>query len=455
MFPTLSGPPIMGHLFEFRDRRLQLLRRAADAYDACWIRLAGMRVLLVSSADLAHEVLVQQPQLFAKGPVSLDMMPTVLGRGLLTAPAEPHRRQRKLLTPLFTPRRFSGHLPAVDDETARTTAAWRDGGKIDLAEELTRLTLRATLRTLFGAAVDDLDVIVESLNTALASLERSLTGLPPLPLSWPTPNNRRRVAAVARLDAIVHAIVAERRRAGRADGSLVQLLLDARDEAGSGLDDTEVRDQLVTFLAAGSDTLAHALAWSAWLLMTHPEAESRVRAEADALFADAATLPDEAPARLPFTTQVLKEAMRLYSPSYLHDRRAVADAPLGGRTVAAGTPVWINAWGIHYRAAYFPRPDRFDPERFAAGAQPAVPKHAFLPFGAGPRACIGAGLALASGPVMLARLLRDMRVTPLDPTRPVLPEPRFTIRPKGGLPVRVERRRHPKRSAAPTRIMQA
>src|SRR5262245_52655364 len=141
-FPVLSaGLPLVGHLLEFRDRRLQLLRRAADAYsEACWIQLAGMKVLLVSSAELAHAVLVRDPRAFGKGQVSLELFPSVLGRGLLTASDDAHRRQRKLLTPLFSPRRFAGYLPAVAAETAAACARWQRAGDIDLSAELVRLT---------------------------------------------------------------------------------------------------------------------------------------------------------------------------------------------------------------------------------------------------------------------------------------------------------------------------
>jgi cytochrome P450 len=438
--PQLPGLPLLGNLLEFRDRRLTLLRRAADLGDICLVSLAGMRVVLVSSAELAHAVLVQQPNVFVKGMISLDLFPTILGRGLLTSTGEEHRRHRKLLTPVFSPRRFAGYLPLIGDEIEQATSGWRTGDTIDLAAEMVRLNLSITLRTIFGSERrSDVRVVVGALSTALAALERSITGLVRVPFSWPTPNNLKRTRAVERLDRVVARIIADRRANPRDDGSLLQLLLQARDEDdGGGLSDQEVRDQIITFFAAGTDTLAHALGWSWYLLMRHPAALERVQAEADGLVDDA-RLPADAMARLPYTAQVLKEAMRLYSPSYVHDRRSASATELGGHRLPANTPVWINAFGIHHRADYYPEPERFEPGRFEPLAERQLPKCAYLPFGSGPRACIGAGLALASGPLIMALLARRFRFLLLPEPR-VEPMPRFTLSPKQGIPARVELR---------------
>src|SRR5581483_1140205 len=218
------------------------------------------------------------------------------------------------------------------------------------------------------------------------------------------------------------------------------MLLLARDENdGSQLSDAEVRDEAMTLLLAGHETTANALAWAGLLLGRHPEAYARLRDEADRVLAGRTPTFEDLP-RLPYATQVLKESMRLYPPAYLLGRVAERDLTLGGRRVAAGTTVMVNIFGIHHRADYFPEPERFVPERFEPAAEKALPRSAFLPFGGGARICIGNHFALMEGALILATLAQRVELEVLTEGE-VDAEPLMTLRPRGGVRVRVRRRR--------------
>jgi cytochrome P450 len=435
--PKLPGLPVLGSVLEFRSRRLELLRAAATTYrDVCQINMAGRLFLLVNSAELAHAILVQQPAVFVKGRVWHELLATLLGQGLLTVEGEEHRRQRKLMMPVFAAQRFAAYAPQIADEIERATATWGSQTVVDLAAESVKLTLSVTLRTVLGVEQKQhVDEIGNAMEEALRAIERSVTGIVPIPLDWPTPNNRRRRRAIERLDHIVASIIAERRRSGRDDGSLLARMLEARDdETAAGMSDREIRDQVVTMLAAGNDTMATSLAWSWYFILRQPEVAERVYAEADALPADG--VADGA--ALAYTTQVLKEAMRLRSPSYLHERRSLRPTAIGPYELPADTTVLINAWGIHYRPDYYPDPERFLPERFAASVERARHKGAYLPMGLGPRICIGNALGLYSGPRMLALMAKRFRFTQLS-SAPIAPRASMTVKPERAVLARVER----------------
>jgi cytochrome P450 len=256
-----------------------------------------------------------------------------------------------------------------------------------------------------------------------------------LPPPVRAPLDRYVEGAVADLHAILDRAIALRRGQRREPPDLMQMLLDASDpeEPGGKLSDREVKDELVTFLLAGHETTSNTLAWALYLLSQSPDAERRLQAEAGAL----GDVPSAADIdRLPFTEQVVKEAMRLYPPAYVLARRAAAATILGDYDVAAGTEVVAWIYYTHRDARVFPAPDLFRPERFEAEAEAALPRGAFIPFGAGPRACIGKAFALAEATVALATLYQRRRFDYVG-KKPPKPTARITLSPSGGLKMRV------------------
>jgi cytochrome P450 len=287
-----------------------------------------------------------------------------------------------------------------------------------------RLTLRIVCKALFDHDVrDEADAIAATMEAVRRASEQSL-----LPDWVPTPGRLRARRAVAGMDALIARLVDERRAEGLRD-DLLSMLLDV------GLDATRVRDNLVTLFLAGHETTSHALSWTWWLLATHPEAEARLHDELDGVLGDRDPTVDDLPS-LPWTEAVIQESMRLFPPAYAIPRVARVDTELGGYPIAAGSQVVGWVWHCH-RGPWFDDADAFRPERFLT---PTFPKHAYLPFGAGTRMCIGAGFARMELRLVLATLARRYRLH-AAPGQRVATLPRVTLSPDGGLPLRVERRR--------------
>ncbi len=306
-----------------------------------------------------------------------------------------------------------------------------------------RLTLRIVARCLFSVDVEDAEAreVGRALDDLVASFELTVNPFRNLLNKLPLPSVRKARRARSVLDALVYGLIAERRRTGGTDGGgdLLSLLLEARDEDGRGMDDRQVRDEVLTLFLAGHETTANALAWTWYLLARHPEAAVRFRAEIDTVLGDRLPGAGDVP-RLVFTRQVLAESMRLYPPAWAISRRAVEPVVIGGYPLPAGTGVLCSQWVAHRDPRFFPDPLRFLPERWTETFEAGLPKLTYFPFGGGPRVCIGLGFAWMEGILLLATLGRrwTMELPPGQP--PVEPSPRITLRPKGGVPVVLRRR---------------
>jgi cytochrome P450 len=318
------------------------------------------------------------------------------------------------------------------------SAAPAAGGVVDVDAAALQATLEVVGRTLFGGSVaaDGERVVAAVLEALDGVVARARTPLP-VPRWAPTPGARRLRRSVATLDAATGDVVAHRREAGvgRDDQDLLALLLRAAD-AGQ-LSPSEVRDELVTMVIAGHETVASALTWTLHLLATHTSAQARLHAELDGVLAGRAPSWDDL-RHLPWTRAVVDEALRLFPPAWVVTRRAVEADEIDGVPVPAGTMVILSPWLLHRRADVFADPEAFSPERFLPTAPPH-PRGAYLPFGAGPRLCIGRDFALVEAVLVLAALLRNRAVLPV-PGRSPRVEALVTLRPHGGLPLRLRPR---------------
>jgi cytochrome P450 len=281
-----------------------------------------------------------------------------------------------------------------------------------------------------------IDRLADRLPARLERRARWLGDRAKVPIRWPGARTRALYAAIAALDARVARMIAER-RASAERGDLLGLLLRAHDADAGRMTDKQVRDEVITLFVAGHETSANALAWTLMLLAEEPAWYARVRDEALALghLPTGGDLP-----RLTVTTQVLKEALRLYPPVYIMGRVSVADTELGGYHIPRGTVVLVSPYALHRRPDVWPDPERFDPDRFSAAAEAARSKTVFIPFGAGPRVCIGGGFAMMEGALVLATLLQRADFE-LAGGGGVAPEPVALLRPSGRLEMRVRLRR--------------
>ena len=402
-------------------------------------------VLLVNTPTGARHVLQDNHRGYGKRTVQYGALGLVTGAGLLTADGDLWRRRRRIAQPAF----HHGHLGAVAEQAAAAGTALADrwsaapGACVDVDRAALHTMLEVVGRTLFAADLAaDGERVVEAVDAALqAVVVRARSPLPAVLPGWlPTPAQRRLRRAVTTLDDACLGVVRRRRAAGLgdADTDVLALLLRAADAEG-GLTEREVRDELVTLVIAGHETVASCLTWTLLLLARHPEVQDRLAAELDALpegrdpgWADLGALP--------WTRAVVDEALRLYPPAWVITRRALADDVVDGVAVPAGTLVVLSPWLLHRRADSWPDPLRFDPERFAGdgkGTGRGAIRGDYVPFGAGPRLCIGRDVALVQAVLIVATLLRGRRVVRPDAAEPVHVDALVTLRPRGGLPLRL------------------
>ncbi|MGL5828180.1 MAG: cytochrome P450, partial [Angustibacter sp.] len=392
-------------------------------------------VLLVTDPAGVRRVLLENPQNYTKQTVQYGSLSAVTGAGLLTADAELWRAHRKIAQPAF--HRDTAAAVAAQSRAAadRLTRDWRglpaSGAVVDFDAAAMQATLEVVGQCLFAADLRQEGAeLVEAITVALhAVIDRAQLPLPTW--LWPGPIRRQR-RSIATLDRVCANLVHLRRERGiRADDAdLLALLL------SSDLSPQEVRDEVVTAVIAGHETVASALTWACRLLAENPHVQDELAAEARAAGSE---LGWDQLRLLPKIRQAVDESLRLYPPAWVVTRRSLASDEVAGVHLPAGTLVILSPWLTHRRAGLWPEPERFDPGRFAA-AGAARPRAEYFPFGAGPRLCIGREFALVESVLMLAALLRDWQLRP--PTggpRPPI-SALVTLRPRGGLPLHVSRR---------------
>lgn len=438
--PQVRGLPVVGNLPEFRFRRLELyLRIARECGDIGTYRVGPRTIVLLNAPELAHEVLVEQAESFEKPGILRVLARPVLGNGLLTSDNAFHRRQRRMVAPAFQHRRIAAYADVMAEYAEQIQQRWQAGSPIDVSREMMRLTLWIVGKTLFDANVlGEAEELGQALEIALRNFNSQLSAFIPLPPTWPTPRNRRAMRATARLDETVYRIIRERRAAGDDRGDLLSMLLQTSyEDDGSFMTDLQVHDEAMTLFLAGHETTANALAWSWYLLAKHPAIYARMRQEAQIVLAG--RTPGYADLQqLPYTLQVLKEAMRLFPPAPAIGREAAREVVIGGHRIPAGTTVIISPYALHRRTDTFPDPERFDPDRWTPENEARLPRHAYLPFGGGPRICIGNHFALMEGHIVLATLAQRVNFELVKRQR-IVPEPLITLRPRYGIQMNVRR----------------
>lgn len=433
--PNLPGLPLLGNLLDFRKDRLGMIDRVAKVGPVARFDMAHIPVYVVTDADLAHQILVEDAAKFKKS-AGLQFLMPMLGDGLLTSEGETHKRHRKLLAPAFAPKRLAAYADIMVDETLAQLSHWRRGQTFDLAEELMEMTLAIAGRTLFGVDVRrDAATVAEGLELGMRAVVDGFSSFVQLGYDWPLPRHLKMRKAVRLLDDVVYRLIAEGRARGTDRGDVLSVLLMARDEDTS-LSNQQVRDEVMTLLLAGHETTANTLSWTWYELGRNPHVLARVEEEVSKVLGGRRITAADLPA-MPYSLAVIEEAMRLHPPAYNTGREALEDVTIGGHRLPVKSTALINIRGIHRRADYFPDPLAFQPERMFADAKKARPRHHYLPFGAGPRVCIGSHFALMEAQLALATMVQHASVKILASA--IEPEPLVTLRPRGGLPARVER----------------
>jgi cytochrome P450 len=433
------GYPLLGVFARARRDPLGFFQECARRHgDVVAMRFGTRRVYLVSHPDDVRHVLQDNARAYGKSAPAGRIRP-LFGDSLTTLDGERWQRQRRLIRPLFQPKRLAFLIPIVVEHTTPMLERWRYGAAhgepVDALEEMTDLTRAILLRAVFGAvAMTDARRVGQALDVALEHADRRLWS----PLSWldiPTPAERRFRRALRTVDSFVHSM----REAGPrgSPDTLLSMLRDAHDfETQARMTDAELHDELKAFLVAGHTTTTSALAWLWHALSAHPVIHATLQRELKRTLGGRDPGADDLPA-LAYTRMVIDEVLRLYPPTWLTARTPLEPGEVRGHRLPVGSIVLLSPFVTQRHPAFWDDPDRFDPERFTPERSAGRPRFAYFPFGGGPRSCIGSWFATVTMQVVTAILAQHFALSPVPGCR-VHCRPGLTLRP--GPAVRIELR---------------
>ncbi len=474
--PFVREFPIIGSIPQFLGDRLAFqVRMVQELGDVCGFHMGPVPVIVFNQPEYVHAILVEHASDFDKGRV---MHKAFTGNGLFISEGEFHRKQRKLMAPSFQPRLIASYADTMASYGEQLQQTWRDGEVIDLNQTMISVTMSIIGKVLFDANVfTETDELGRAMATLFEYVTHTLTSLFVPPLSWPTPRNRRTQKAAQLLNERIQQMIDECRHADtinradchpeRSEGSVsmgremlrcaqhdssdainrvptrndfLSILLRARDEDSSGMSDEQLMDECITLFGAGHETTAAALTWAWYLLCQHTALYEKVQQEVDSVLQGRTpTYADLA--NLPYCLQVFKETMRLYPPATGVMREALHDVEIDGYLVPKGANVVVPIYTLHRNPRYFPEPETFDPDRFLPEREKELPRYAYLPFGAGPRICIGNYFAMMEGHLLIATLAQHVTFLPV-PHQVIAPDLTKTLalRPYGKVGAVVKRR---------------
>jgi len=411
----------------------------------------GQNQMMIADPEAIQQITVSQAQKFVKNADYTDTkrgLARFLGNGLLTNEGDAWKRQRKLMQPAFHHKRIEGYAEHIVGSTTAMVDGWQGQTTIPIAEALMALTLRIVVKSLFAA---EADADTEQIGEAMDIIQDFTNDMHLLPTWLPTPLELRARRAVKLLDEVIYRLIKRRREEGEDRGDLLSMLLQTTDEEGIPMSDKQIRDELVTLYLAGHETTANVLNWTFYLLAQNSTQRKALQTEIDGVLGGRLpTLSDLK--RLPYTEQVVKEAMRLYPPAWVFSRMAIEDTVLGGYLIPQGSTIVVSLYHTHrHTALWGADADQFIPERFAPEREKLIPRYAYLPFGAGARICIGNMFAMMEAQLILATIVQRVDLA-LHPGQEVKVDAKLTMRPQGRLPMLIQRREmqaeHPQEFAA-------
>lgn len=449
--PGPKGHPVIGHVhLLWKDPLHNLLEASRDHGDLVRFDFGPFPYYLVNDVDAVKRVLIDNNRAYVKSR-NYEGLKLILGEGLVTSDGELWRRQRKLAQPAFLKRRIDAFGPPIARYAAEMADAWEAerGEALDVHEEMMKLTFRIVGKTLFDKDLaHEADAIGPTVSVLIHFANDWAESLLRLPTWLPLPRNFEFRRAMASLDRLVSDIVETRRATGDEREDLLGLLMSATDEQGR-MDEQQLRDEVITLVMAGHETTANLLSWTWYLLSRHPETDRALEAELDAVLGGRLPTVEDLP-KLELTDRVVRESLRLYPPAWAFERDSIEDDELCGYPIPAGSTLGISPYALHRHPDHWDNPEGFDPDRWLPDAAKARNRFAYLPFGAGPRQCIGLGMALMEAKLVIATL-RQRHHLALVPGHRVELDPAVTLRPKHGMRMTVRPRTAPQRPHDQTR----
>jgi cytochrome P450 len=443
--PLTKGLPLVGSLPQLIKDPFEYLKQAHAAYgDIYNLNLGVTKMVILNHPRHFQHVFVDNVQNYSKGGGLWDAMRGLMGNGLVVSEGTYWMRQRRMMQPQFHRQRLAALTELMVNAMNEAFETWEksaNGSNFNVAPAFNELTMKVLTRTLFGTGLvqDEIDKVSKALDYVVNYLLQAVV-LSSLP-SWLPLGQKEYENSVKQIDEIVYRIIADGRKHqyARTQNHLMAMLLDMiDDETGDGLDDQQLRDEVITLFTAGFETTANALAWACDLLAHHPDEMEKLQAEVDAVLGDRLPNFDDL-AKLPYSRMILLETLRLRPSAWLLPRTAIEDDRIDGYSIPAGATVVAMIYTGHYHPDEWPDPEVFDPERFQPDKSEKRHKFAFMAFGAGQRMCIGKDFALMEGQLALAMMAQRYKFTRTSEAL-VKPQFSFTLRPKDGVFVKLEKR---------------
>jgi cytochrome P450 len=435
--------PVVSRLRCFADSHamarnpVQVLSRYNEIFgDTFWIRLGGLKEAMVTiDPDVIQHVLKTNAENYQKSEIQIKRMGHFLGKGLLTTEGEAWRTQRRLIQTGFDKKQLDALSSIMQDSLAESLRDFDrqiHSGAVDIYPQLMKITFAMVARSLFGARLkdEDIDLVSHTICTVQEFIVRQT--LQPYLNPWFAVSGelRRHEDMRTRADAILLEYIRKRRN-DPPGHDLLQTLMDARYSDGKGMSDELILSESMQLLVAGHETSSNALSWLLYLLSSHPDCLERVRQEFDSVLGEAPLGHGEVP-KFEFVTQVIQEALRLYPPFWMVDRMAVTDDRVGDVAIPRGSMVIVYVYGAHHAPRYWQNPETFDTERFTKANEKLRTPFTYLPFGAGPRGCIGGNYAMLQILMILSDLLRKYDFQ-LAPGQEIEARPMVILRPRHGI----------------------
>jgi cytochrome P450 len=398
--------------------------------------IGPLHVYQLNSPELVRQILVEEPEKFQKARLLKRAFAPVAGNGLLTNDGDPWKQQRKLIQPAFNRSHLAEYARIMVTHSQRTMNSFRESETREIRADMVALTLSIVVDCLFGADFIGRAAQTGAMLTAVLEATNQRLNHPFSAPPWvPTPRNLRENRALRQIEAMLHTLTEERRASAEERSDLLSVLLRAADaETGAKMSDRQLRDEMMTLFLAGHETTANALVWIWYLLSQYPDVEAKLIEELDRVLGERAPTMADA---LPYTEMVIREALRIYPPAPGFAREPIGDATIGGYKIRKGSLLLVNSYALHRDPRFFEDPERFDPERFGPGWEERIPRYAYVPFGGGPRVCIGNGFAMMEARLIVATLARKWRFV-LEPGQHVIPVQLVTVQPKNGLRVKLK-----------------
>lgn len=433
----VRGIALIAH---FLRNPLKIVPQAVYEEDYVAFKGIGPRFAWVTGPDLIKAVMLDQADKFSKN-VQIEFFGPLLGQGILTSEGPEWKWQRQIAAPMFRRQDLSTFVPAFTDAARQLLDRWRrspPGSVQQIEADMTQITFDVICASLLPSSDSTVGMALEASADRLqrSAMWRQLYVVTHMPSWIPQPGGRRIRTAVRALRASVAVLLQERRRAERQPDDLMHRLMAARDpETGASMNDEQLIDNLLTFYLAGHETTSKALTWTLYLLASSPE-WTRALTEEIAAVTGGQPVAAAHIDKLVLTQQVIKESMRLYPPVPTTGRQAIRDVRLGEHVVKAGTSVAIPVYAIHRHRKRWQDPDVFDPTRFSAANEGKISRYQYMPFGAGPRICIGMAFAMIEITAIVATILQNAHLAPVEGRQP-FPVARISLHPQGGMPLRV------------------